>query len=40
MGGSTDPLYQQTTAEGSGWSINGFGDDLNGVVCSWFVSGD
>ena len=37
MGGSTDPLYQAITAEDGGWSIAGIGDDLNGVVCSWYL---
>jgi hypothetical protein len=35
--GSTLPLYQATTVDGAAWTINGFGDDLNGVVCSWFL---
>jgi hypothetical protein len=35
--GSTLPMYQATTVDGPAWTIEGFGDDLNGVVCSWFL---
>jgi hypothetical protein len=33
-----EPMYQATTGdEATGWTIPGFGDDLNGVSCSWYL---
>lgn len=37
-GAPMEPLYQATSGdELTGWTIPGFGDDLNGISCSWYL---
>jgi hypothetical protein len=37
MGGATDPLQQLTLTDGAGWSAPGYGDDVNGITCFWYL---
>ena len=36
-GGSPEPLAQLTLIDGAGWTIPGYGDDVNGIACAWYV---
>ena len=36
-GGSTDPLQQLTVIDGAAWTIPGYGDDVNGLTCVWYL---
>ena len=38
QGGATDPLQQLTVTEGAGWSVPGYGDDVNGITCFWYLA--
>ena len=35
-----DPLIQATVIEGPGWSIPGYGDDVNGLSCTWYLAAE
>jgi hypothetical protein len=37
-GDATDPLYQAVTLGDGSWSIPGFGDDQNGILCFWYLA--
>ncbi len=39
LGDVTDPMQQSVTKGDAGWSVPGFGDDVRGVTCIWYLIG-
>lgn len=37
-GGSPEPLMQLTVIDGAGWTIPGYGDDVSGIACVWYLA--
>ena len=38
-GNVTDPMQQSVELLDGGWTVPGFGDDVRGVVCIWYLAG-